>query len=144
VDSTKQVWWTIKKMDIGEENNDNGKDFFHDVEVSWKQLFTRQWQNFEFLNFEQAKFRLHPSYYQNYQCCNQKFSPPTGSRLSSTAKVEAPIWLEISDCSYSETRFAHIQRQDLHIFRDKICTDQKYKQKVKWKRSTKLIFLKFL
>jgi hypothetical protein len=21
-------------------------------------------------------------------------------------KVEAPIWLEISDCSYSETRFA--------------------------------------
>jgi hypothetical protein len=42
--------------------------------------------------------------------------------------VEAPIWLEISDCSYSETRF---------------CTDQKYTQKVKWKRSTKLIFMKF-
>jgi hypothetical protein len=31
----------------------------------------------------------------------------------------------------------------LLIFRDKICTDQKYTQKVKWKRSTKLIFLKF-
>jgi hypothetical protein len=31
----------------------------------------------------------------------------------------------------------------LVIFRDKICTDQKYTQKVKWKRSTKLIFLKF-
>jgi hypothetical protein len=27
----------------------------------------------------------------------------------------------------------------LLIFRDKICTDQKYTQKVKWKRSTKLI-----
>jgi hypothetical protein len=31
----------------------------------------------------------------------------------------------------------------LLIFRDKICTDQKYTQKVKWKRSTKHIFLKF-
>jgi hypothetical protein len=31
----------------------------------------------------------------------------------------------------------------LFIFRNKICTDQKYMQKVKWKRSTKLIFLKF-
>jgi hypothetical protein len=31
----------------------------------------------------------------------------------------------------------------LLIFRDKICTGQKYTQKVKWKRSTKLIFLKF-
>jgi hypothetical protein len=31
----------------------------------------------------------------------------------------------------------------LRIFRDKICTDQKYMQKVKWKRSTKFIFLKF-
>jgi hypothetical protein len=31
----------------------------------------------------------------------------------------------------------------LRIFRDKICTDQKYTQKVKWKRSTKFIFLKF-
>jgi hypothetical protein len=31
----------------------------------------------------------------------------------------------------------------LLIFRDKICTDQKYMQKVKWKRSTKLIILKF-
>jgi hypothetical protein len=31
----------------------------------------------------------------------------------------------------------------LLIFRDKICTDQKYLQKVKWKKSTTLIFLKF-
>jgi hypothetical protein len=31
----------------------------------------------------------------------------------------------------------------LLIFKDKICNDQKYTQKVKWKRSTKLIFLKF-
>jgi hypothetical protein len=31
----------------------------------------------------------------------------------------------------------------LLIFKDKICTGQKYTQKVKWKRSTKLIFLKF-
>jgi hypothetical protein len=31
----------------------------------------------------------------------------------------------------------------LLIFRDKICTHQKYMLKVKWKRSTKLIFLKF-
>jgi hypothetical protein len=31
----------------------------------------------------------------------------------------------------------------LLIFRNKICTDQKYRQKVKWKRSTKLIFLNF-
>jgi hypothetical protein len=31
----------------------------------------------------------------------------------------------------------------LRIFRDKIWTDQKYTQKVKWKRSTKFIFLKF-
>jgi hypothetical protein len=31
----------------------------------------------------------------------------------------------------------------LCIFRDKICIDQKYTQKVKWKRSTKFIFLKF-
>jgi hypothetical protein len=38
-------------------------------------------------------------------------------RFGSRTKVEAPIWLEISD--------------------------QKYKQKVKWKRSTKLVFLKF-
>jgi hypothetical protein len=30
----------------------------------------------------------------------------------------------------------------LLIFRDKICTDQKYTQKAKWKRCTKLIFLK--
>jgi hypothetical protein len=28
----------------------------------------------------------------------------------------------------------------LRIFRDKICTDQKYTLKVKWKRSTKFIF----
>jgi hypothetical protein len=33
--------------------------------------------------------------------------------------------------------------KQLLIFRDKICTDQKYTQKVKWKRSTKLIFMKF-
>jgi hypothetical protein len=26
--------------------------------------------------------------------------------FKSFSKVEAPIWLEISDCSYSETRFA--------------------------------------
>jgi hypothetical protein len=31
----------------------------------------------------------------------------------------------------------------LRIFRDKVWTDQKYTQKVKWKRSTKFIFLKF-
>jgi len=31
----------------------------------------------------------------------------------------------------------------LHIFNDKICIDQKYMQKVKWKRSTKLFFWKF-
>jgi hypothetical protein len=31
----------------------------------------------------------------------------------------------------------------LLIFRDKICTDQKYTQKAKWKRSTKVIFLEF-
>jgi hypothetical protein len=30
----------------------------------------------------------------------------------------------------------------LLIFRDKICTHQKYTQKVKWKRSIKLIFMK--
>ena len=33
--------------------------------------------------------------------------------------------------------------KQLLIFRDKICTDQKYTHKVKWKRSTKLISLKF-
>jgi hypothetical protein len=31
----------------------------------------------------------------------------------------------------------------LCIFRDKICTDQKYMQKIRWKRSTKFIFLNF-
>jgi hypothetical protein len=29
-----------------------------------------------------------------------------GAPIHRTHKVEAPIWLEISDCSYSETRFA--------------------------------------
>jgi hypothetical protein len=36
-----------------------------------------------------------------------------------------------------------IRNKRLLIFRDKICTNQKYMQKVKWKRSTNFIFLKF-
>jgi hypothetical protein len=44
------------------------------------------------------------------------------------AKVEAPICLKISNCSYKEIRFI---------------TDQKYMQNLKLKRNTKLIFLNF-